>query len=132
MLLPESLRREDRLRRFAQQLVRHHYNAISFVAGYLAEKLELTGAEIDVWIVECVDCSHGIGSPACTGNTRRYAKCYRSRTGDFTAHSVPSSKRSPRAGCERPLCRRDAIPCLLVEPRADRRSRPAGARSPQL
>ena len=49
-LLPESLRREDRLRRFAQQLVRHHYNAISFVAGYLAEKLELTGAEIDVWM----------------------------------------------------------------------------------
>jgi hypothetical protein len=30
----------DRLRRFARQLVRHHYNAISFVAGFLADELE--------------------------------------------------------------------------------------------
>jgi hypothetical protein len=74
-LLPEGLRREDRLRAFARQLVRRHYIAISFAAGSLAEKLELTGAEIDAWMPAAWIARHGVITPPCTGNPNRCAKC---------------------------------------------------------
>jgi hypothetical protein len=49
-LLPERLRREDRLRAFARALVHRHRVAIALVALGLAERLELSADEVDEWI----------------------------------------------------------------------------------
>jgi hypothetical protein len=74
-LLPEGLLREDRLRRFARQLVRRHYFIIVIVASFLEERLELTGAEIDALMPSSWIACQGLMSAPCSGNLLQCGKC---------------------------------------------------------
>jgi hypothetical protein len=74
-LLPEALRREDRLRAFARQLVRRHYFKIVIVASFLEARPELTGAEIGACMPSSWIARHGLVSAPCSGNLLRCGKC---------------------------------------------------------
>jgi hypothetical protein len=74
-ILPEGLRREDRLRAFARQLVRRHYFKIVIVASFLEARPELTGAEIGACMPSSWIARHGLVSAPCSGNLLRCGKC---------------------------------------------------------
>jgi hypothetical protein len=95
-LLPHRLRREDRLRAMAFRLVCRHRETIERVADALAEKLELTGAQIDAMMPSAWVAKNVIGKARCGGDPRLCASCsnqapapavrlrpYRSLAGEF-------------------------------------------------
>jgi hypothetical protein len=95
-LLPHRLRREDRLRAMAFRLVCRHRETIERVADALAEKLELTGAQIDAMMPSAWVAKNMIGKARCGGDPRLCASCsnqapapavrlrpYRSLAGEF-------------------------------------------------
>jgi hypothetical protein len=97
-LLPERWRREDRLRGMALRLVCRHRETIERVADALAEKLKLTGLQIDAMMPSAWVAKNVIGKAHCGGDPRRCASCpnqapapavhfrpYRSLAGEFYA-----------------------------------------------
>jgi hypothetical protein len=73
--LPGHLRREDRLRELAFQLVCRHQQAVERVADALAEKLLLTAGEIDALMPPAWIAQYGIGKQ-CTGDPMHCGRCW--------------------------------------------------------